>query len=972
MVIFDTEHIFLDLETTGLSPERDRIIDVAAVRVVGDEVLDRFEQLVDPGRPLSLAIRELTGLDDGQLRGKPRIDAVLPGLLAFIGRAPIVGHVIDFDRAFIEAAAGRPVENRFLDTCELACIARPNLREHRLEALHRTYGLTEPPSHRAMDDTLAAFRVARAILEELLDGRRGFLERARALLGEAWAWSPMLDKLLPHATRSEPKRPEVPLHFGVQEEGEEERSVRLDAEAVCSELRHGGALGRAKADFEERHEQIEMAGLVCRAFNEDRSLMVEAGTGVGKSLAYLVPAVHWAASGGGKVVVSTYTRALQDQIIAKDVPEVAEALDVEFRAGVIKGRANYLCLRKLTDLVESVDLASAPDFRLACVFALSWAELTADGDLSHYSRWLARRLPALGRVWRRLRSEADGCLGKRCAHRRTCHYFAAVAVAHQADIIVANHSLTLQWPARHPRFDRLILDEAHNLEDAATTAYGAEVEEDEIAMLLTTLGGTRKEGGFLASAGRRLQREREARDKRDEIAATVDRAAGAVSEVLSLLGPLGEAVLAYVDKHSGAEKESLGATVRITESAAAGELWEVLSARASSFCDALESSAGAILALHEILVGLESGAQAIEGMIADLQSHAESLRQTAWLAASVVRAEAEDFVHWIRTWRAGGRKTWGLYAAPVRVGPMLHRDLYSARTTTILTSATLSTGGTFEYMDERIGFSLIPAEERLPESRLGSPFDFRRNTVIGVPTDLAGYRTGPAFIADVARTIYRVAVMLGGRTLALFNAVSRMRAVERALRPALESRGIRLLCQGRDGRSAALVESLRGDGRGVLLGTRSFWEGVDVPGRALSCVIIEKLPFPHLHDPVVEARNEEAQARTGNAFFTYYLPLALLGLEQGAGRLIRGHDDRGAVLILDSGLPRKRYSDLVFRSLPEGERLIAPADRVLEALAERFTRWYPDEPIDLALLDEEETEALREIAERAGKRPSKP
>ena len=734
----------------------------------------------------------------------------------------------------------------------------------------------------------------------------------------------------------------------------------LDPAQIAAHLGPAGSIAKALSGYEERPEQLRMAFAVGEAFNGDRLAVIEAGTGTGKSLAYLVPALLWSLANEERVVVSTNTINLQEQLIRKDLPLLQRATGLEFRAVLVKGRGNYLCRRRLAAAHREPELFES-EHQGELDTLVDWAAASSDGSREELT-FIPRDA-----VWEEVRCEADQCARVRCGDYAACFFHRARRLAAQADLLVVNHALLLSDLALRqqtdnytaaavlPPFDRVILDEAHHLEDVATSFFSAQVTRFAYARVLNKLRHPRKPDKgllprFLAQLAQHLP------DSADELYRDLH---GRIEQLLAGRQVLLDQAVAELEAVGAGLAASEGGTGdgelrrRVTAGFASSPLWEEIVSRTRLLAAAtgtLGREGQALLKACEALP--EKVAERLGSVLTDLSG---AFLRLAGIAGDLEFFAGADPGHctWLEVLPARGGRGGGpvtrLCAAPLEVAESLQQALYDRFRSVILTSATLAVGESFAYLEQRVGLDRCPAARR-SALRLASPFDFARQALLAVPTDVPepGRPGYPEMVRDLAE---RAVLASDGRSFVLFTAYSLLRRVHGELAPILGARGYRCLRQGEENRHR-LIKTFAADPTSVLFATDSFWEGVDVPGRALEQVIITRLPFKVPTEPILEARAEAIEARGGDPFMEYTVPQAVIKFKQGFGRLIRHRDDRGVVLILDARVVKKGYGRIFLRSLPEARVVAAPRTEVFAAI-ERFFAADPDRPLPFATTVEE-------------------
>ena len=727
----------------------------------------------------------------------------------------------------------------------------------------------------------------------------------------------------------------------------------LDVESVARHLAEGGTLG-SMPGYEARPGQLDMTRAVTRAFNSREHLMVEAGTGVGKSLAYLVPAVQWSFINDTPVVLSTATRNLQSQLISSDLPRAAKTLGAEatkFRATLLKGRTNYLCLRLLGEYMQSGYWTLAEDERASFDRLVDWLHQTKDGDLDDFGDEQLRP---------KLACPPEDCAGRGCPFRNKCFVARARQRALQSHVIVVNHALVLAESTSGgggilPAYGRLVFDEAHNLEDIATEFFSYELSRPALVRLLGKLARTTRSRrgpgrtrGVLGSLERHLRRGafRDA-SVAEEIRELLTRAhvqirfAQQEGDVLfgvleSLFAPAPQESFIRYRCQPHRQYSLHGLFTDYT-----GAQWDE-----TALQEATTKFEGALAKLQVILVGMvkllqhpSNEAASFEDLVVQLQTTAALF--TAFILESkfVLKADDDSRVYWAERCAANAKTHQPAYvrlvAAPLSVGPQMKRYFYDAKDSVVLCSATLRAGDKFDYMARKLGTALVE-NDRVRSLVAASPFDYLRQSLVlatdCLPDPAAAGRDYAAALVPFLRDLF---TSTSGRGLVLFTAYEMMRAVADQARAVFASAGLELIVQGegvsREGMVARLKDAA--PDRVVLFGAQSFWEGVDVPGEALSCVVLARLPFPQVGEPIVEARCDKIKENGGTAFRDFMLPEALIRFRQGFGRLVRTKRDRGVVVVADSRIVTKNYGALFRRAIPASVHGVATLDELLGRVA---------------------------------------
>ncbi len=909
--------VCLDLETTGLDPEIETIIEVGAVKFRRGDTVDTLSELANPKRKLTPFIQRLTGIKQDEVDAAQPFSSIADRVREFVGDAPVIGHNVSFDINFL-AKAGVRFSGPVWDTRDLASMLLPG-GNYALSMLARSLGLRPWNAHRALDDAVATQQVFERLIDIALDYDPGVVaELARLARTANWPLWPLLNAVgSEQAARGITRTTAL---GGVDTVALERRirPARRTAAQMADLLSNDGLAGEPSAmaaalvgpngalatvapNFEHRVEQEQMLRAVAQAFEEGHHLVVEAGTGVGKSMAYLLPAAAFALRNNTRVVVSTNTISLQEQLAGKDVETAAKTLEeaglkgaADLRFSTLKGRANYLCLRRWSHMRASQTL-SVDEARFLGKLT-TWLQGTATGDRADL-----RMARPDNNVWDRLNAQGSSLCP---AGEGACFLRAARDRAEAASILIVNHSLLLADIARGggliPDYDYLVVDEAQHLEAEATSQFSTRVAHAQAAELLDELSNPRglvmeTVNAFRMTPGGQSQRQATA-----EAAEAVAQAAGRARDRLDEFFPR---LIRYVqDRNEGNQGQQN--PLRVTPAVRAQPDWAALEVAWENPSSALGDLLRTLGSFHASLEGLdENDVTDYDTIRSEVATRESSLSELRGNADRFMYERDAESIFWVE---GSQLNNVALCIAPLRVGETLWEQLFERRQSVILTSATLTVAESFGPLRERLG--LREAQELL----LGSPFNYPQSALVCIPKDMPEPNS-PGYAATIARTVSELARAAGGHTMALFTSHAALRAAAEMARNALEGEDIRVLAQGVDGAPATLLEEFLGNPKALLLGTASFWEGVDLAGDALTVLALTRLPFDVPTEPVFAARSEEYE----DAFKEYAVPQAVLRFRQGFGRLIRTSSDRGVVAVLDRRLTARSYGQIFMRSLPE-------------------------------------------------------
>jgi len=881
------DFIAIDVETTGLDFKNDRIIEIGAVKFRQGCAADEFSTFVNPGIAIPATITELTGITDTDVSGAPVFADIADSLLAFIGESPLCGHQIEFDATFLKEELKRlsrpATDNQLIDTALMSRVLLSYRERFSLKHVCTLLGIVLDNAHRALHDARASGELAVMLIPKIND----LTPAVRQTLAACAPASPFKQFLFQSLGAL---RAQVAIEF-VKEKPlqrlpgtEEYRAV--DRNAVDAVFAPEGVLASIIDGYTPRSSQRQMARGVTDALNTQSLYIAEAGTGTGKSLAYLVPSAFWALDNNSRIVIATRTRNLQDQLVEKDLPVVSAVTDGKLKSAVLKGRSNYLCQKRFRELLTGKSGNLSPRERFAILPLIVWSTQTSNGDIEEQNqfnpKWFAK-------IWNIISAEHHECSHRKCYTYQSCFFQRARARALGSHIVIINHALFFSDICAEASFlgigGPIIFDEAHHLEAGGHRFLRVELDTHRMSIFSETINnlvgktGTLKEEKSLYDGGKDLKNSLK----------TMRKVSGEFSAAISTWArkthPSGaDYQTAYDESHFGEVPET------------------------ASFLQALND-------LYERLSGLRLAIQAhTDAAKFELLEHETQacIEQTSQLRADflyLTSARTEEHVFWVEgNYDKGWTKLCGV---PLDVGALLSGIWERCNGAVIFTSATLSIAQSVDYFKH--GTGIDHHEARCAVDLFKSPFSSRQ--ALGCVMRSAPEPDAPHFPMYVAEVLAALHSRFGRNMLVLFTANTMLSAVWNALRTLPSVGKNQVLAQGMSGsRQIILDEFKRGSGM-ILLGTDSFWEGVDVPGEACEMVIIPRLPFPVPTHPLTAAIAQRMQEKNGESFFSYAIPEAVIRFRQGAGRLIRTATDRGALIVLDNRMVTRGYGKQFSRSV---------------------------------------------------------
>ena len=907
--LIEDDVVVLDTETTGLSVSENKLIEISAARLRGREVVDSFDTFVHPGVPIPKEITQLTSITDADVVNAPEAIEAVRALADFVGGSPVIAHNATFDRSFIEAVpGGSDVSDIWVDSLALSRIALPRLASHKLSFLADLFGCS-PVSHRANADVEALCGVWRILLTALTDLPKGLLRRLAGMHDDVpWEYRPIFSFLAgedPHAVfsltaaRSEILKVSAPRE---KVDADELPGLDMPRDDEIEELyAPGGLVNRMYPAYEPREEQVQMAVEVRGALATSTHRVIEAGTGVGKSVAYLVPLALAAKRNKVTMGVATKSNNLADQLMHHELPRLAEQLEGGLSYCALKGFDHYPCLRKVERLSrggEIVTRRDPADTLTAIAVILAFACQSPSGDMD-----------GLGIKWKSVNRLDLTSTSRECA-RRLCPFFPDGCLVHgarrraaHADIVVTNHSLLFRNVAAEgkilPPIRHWVIDEAHSAEREARRQWARSVSAEDSRALFEHLGNEKT--GALGSLIRALAGS----DAMTLFMGLTTKAVASAGRASLAMADLFDAVRELSRATSSGGYDAV--STWIGDQMRAGDAWGRFSQVAQAAIDAMDEGRKNLEALTETV-----GAERPE-LVVDIADVARRMADALETLKLVIEGADERYVYSFqvnRRLRAGGE---AITAERMDVGEALAEQWLPEMHSVIFTSATLTVGGSFSHFEHSVGLDRLPTGS-VRALHLDSSYDFERNMAVVVAGDVPDPRSREAYLDALENLLVDVHVAMGGSTLTLFTNRRDMEDLFERVEPRLAREGLELACQLKGASVRRLRDHFIAEKASSLFALKAFWEGFDASGDTLRCVVIPKLPFASPTDPLARERD----AREDRAWARYALPDAVLEVKQAAGRLIRTSSDRGVLVLADSRLVSKGYGKKFLKSLPTG------------------------------------------------------
>ncbi|MDA3884194.1 MAG: exonuclease domain-containing protein [Candidatus Delongbacteria bacterium] len=938
-------YVVFDLETTGTDYFVDKIIEIAGIKYENGEAKETFNSFVNPKQMISEQITNLTGITNSDLDGQPEIDDVLPKFLDFIDDLPLVAHNIDFDLSFIKyqiQAIGAPdiITKEFHDTLLLSQIFFPvGPANHKLSTLANYLNIQADGFHRALNDCIATGELFNNLIERSLKLAEGTVKKIASVAGKSKYVKYFVVNLANYyiktsfdrkIIKNERKSYLAPNILEQVNQLDHDEILKLHENDISEKIfSDGGLLSKIIPKYEYREEQYLLSKKCDEIYNDEKFLISEAGTGVGKSFAYLVPSIVYSLLNETKIIISTNTKNLQEQIFYKDLPILHEMFNESFKAVILKGRNNYLCLKRYESICQRpADNLSEIEINqfLPLVY---WAETTSTGDIEENSGF---KIGFARSAWSKTVSDKGYCSGKKCKFYKRCFLQNARKNSFNSNLVIVNHSLLFSDLASGNavlgNYENLVIDEAHNVEASATKYLGVEYSLYQLKGLMFKIYSPRQKNNFCK-----------------KIENNIGKVQNEMDNLSDLNDKLKEKVVSFYDKgvelfEDAADQlnKKLGDTYRFRGMVKNRykDISEIFTAKADlkTFKTLNEEVIGLIRRINIILKIENEQNNDIEEIFLESESILDQAKSFFDSFIFLTQAQRENDVFWYELSKKDTSTFLSLFSAPLNVSKILQNYLYDTQKSIIFTSATLTIENRFKYMKRKLGLDLID-ENKIETLMLGSPFDLENQLKIVIPSYFAPPRNSMIFDNDITEFLSHLASVNDDGTLALFTSYKQMREIAGRIREIFAKNKRLFTVQGMDGNRSELIKQFKQVTNSFLFGTDSFWEGIDVPGDALHTLIIIKLPFAVPSEPVIQARIEEIEKKGNDAFMFYSVPEAILKLKQGVGRLIRHNSDRGIVYIFDSRLSNTRWGRAFLNSLPV-EAIKAESFSAMKSISKKY------------------------------------
>ncbi|WP_102274781.1 ATP-dependent DNA helicase DinG [Cytobacillus massiliigabonensis] len=911
------KYVVIDLETTGNAPKKgDKIIQFAAVVIENGKITEEYSSFVNPRKPIPPFIEELTGLNDQMVENAPDFSEIAPKVLTLLEGAYFVAHNVLFDLSFLQEELIEAGYNGFygpiLDTVEMSRVLMPTADSFQLSELALREGLNHERPHQADSDAYVTAELLLRLLERLEHLPLNTVKQLHKLSG---GLKSDLDLLIDNIIIKKESTIEaisdiLEIHHGIALKKYVNQAEIYEAQQINYPVgmeEKEELFRKAFPAFETRLGQFSMMDSVYKAFNQEKHTMIEAGTGVGKSLAYLIPSAIYAKETNRTIVISTYTTQLQEQLLSNDIPRLAKMLPFSIKAVLLKGRSHYISLAKFEQTLKDQD--DNYDTILTKMQILVWLTETDYGDIDELNLSSGGML-----YWNKIKNDETVFLKNKSWLSRD-FYMRARKEALQSDIIITNHSLLLtDLVADHkilPEYTHVVIDEGHHFMKVSGKHFGFTFDYLSTRLLLSQIGLIEQKQ-LLHKLEKILEKEWV---NKHELIHSFE-----VNQMMSELSleadELFKVISYYAIKRKKSKKGYNRINCRIIVDDSNKE-WRAVQISAERFIFFIKDFVEMISARLNFIKTVQESLSAREkSSMEELTTLIEELKDLSLVVKNIFLHPSDQFVSWIEMDERAMQNATTVYAQPVTVENYLKEQFFEKKKCAVITSATLSVKNSFNYMLTELG--LQPSD--CSSQQIQSPFNYKEQVKLIIPNDLPEINAVSLeeYVASITEHIISIAEVTKGRMLILFTSHEMLRKTYELIKESGFLNDYAIIAQGiSSGSRSRLTRNFQKFDKAILLGTSSFWEGVDIPGEDLSCLIIVRLPFSPPDEPLTEAKCDQIKQSGGNPFSEYSLPEAIIRFKQGFGRLIRTKSDRGLIFIFDRRLVTTKYGKAFLQSIPE-------------------------------------------------------
>lgn len=928
--------VAFDVETTGLEPENCEVIQFSASVFENGELKESLTFFCKPQESIPEFIQQLTRINDEMVRDATPFSEHIDEILNIFGESPIVGHNVKFDIAFLTPYLKKPIGNPIIDTVELSRIFLYYLPDRKLESLAAHFKLQTEGAHRADVDTENTGRLFLHLLKIMVYYDYPVYDQLATIsapLADApntWLYHRFLSVYESHGrTQNENFTPLHPMPENAVGEfkkrgdnGDEEKNIplkKVNPRDIQDVFGLNGILSRKLKGYELRPGQIRFASDIVTALNKGNSLVAEAETGVGKSLAYLIPAIEWVRKNkeaNFSVVVSSHTKALQEQLFGKEIPFIQKHIDQNFTATLLKGRKNYICLTRWEQFYQNLDAAVDIFDRMNVLPLVVWLRETKTGDIEENSGFLSAKYTT---IWSKICSETGYCTAKRCSEKGGCYLGKIRWKSQKSDLVLVNHSLLLSDAASSnqilPDHPILIIDEAHNFAKSAYKYFALEIGPWVIDQTLESFFRQGRENyGLLPLLNRKINASDMGESLKISLLKRISVFENETAELQQQARQFFNQFLDFVNENIRTINQRYILKIRYKPHQHPFVMIGLDRSR-----DALLIKFKKLLLDYEgfrdILEKLPLKTRtSFENLLDDFSTAVSLLKELIDNLQTVLIPEHDDWVYWYEIPVDPKNLNIGFYAVPLAVDAYIYERILRHKHCVIATSATLTIAGSFDYFNKTTGFSRLDPSTLMTHV-YESPFDYSKQCAVYIPTFL-GDPGNEKFEENVAQLLNEIASRYKPGMLVLATSYYSIKQLSDRMHIPYKEENIPLIYQAGSASRSALLNRFRESGNATLIGTESFWEGVDIPGDSLEMLVILKLPFAVPSEPIVEAITDKIKEKGGNPFYEYSIPEAVIKFKQGFGRLIRSRQDTGVALFLDNRLNFKSYGRIFMESIP--------------------------------------------------------